>query len=296
MSREKEDRMPHSELHRKALLVAVTCALFASPFAAQDVLPPGSAPSFDVATIKPHEGMISVSGLMNKPDGISAPAVTLSDMIVSAYGVRSDDQVSGGSDWVKSDRYDVEAKLSAEDAAAFQKLSPEEMKARRMQMLRSLLADRFKLQAHVVTKDVPVYELVVAKGGPKMKDAATDKDEHLRMGKDGKPLAGVMWFLNDHLAAQGYSMGSLASLFSQPFSALGRPVVDKTGLTGSYDFTLNWSPQMKSVLPGAVTAAAPPEDAPSIFTALQELGLKLQPATGPEKMVVIDHVERPSQN
>ncbi|HWG16720.1 MAG TPA: TIGR03435 family protein [Acidobacteriaceae bacterium] len=296
MSRKKEDRMAHSELLRKALFLALAYVIFASPFAAQNAPPPASAPSFDVATIKPHEGMISVSGLMNKPDGIDAPAVTLSNLIVEAYGVRSDDQVSGGPAWLKTDRYDIEAKLGAEDAVAFQKLAPEEMKARRTQMLQSLLQDRFKLQIHLVTKDVPVYELVVAKSGPKMKDAATDKDEHLRMGKDGKPLAGVMWYFSDHLTAQGYSMSSLARFLSQPFAGVGRPVADNTGLTGSYNFALNWSPQMKSVLPGAVTAAAPPEDAPSIFTALQDLGLKLQPATGPEKLIVIDHAERTSQN
>ena len=293
--------MLHSELRHKSLSLALILT-FASALTAQDApapTPPSASyvPSFDVSTIKPHEGMISVSGLINKPDGLQVAAATLSDMIVSAYSVRSDDQISGGPAWVKTDRYDVEAKLGADDAAEFQKLGPKEMSARRAQMLRSLLEDRFKLQVHVVTKDVPIYELVITKGGPKLKDAATDTDEHLRKGPDGKPINGVMWFLSDHLTAQGYAIGSLANLLSQPFSALGRPVVDKTGLTGSYNFTLNWSPQMKSVLPGAVaTAAAPPDDAPSIFTAIEELGLKLQPATGPEKYVVIDHVERPSEN
>lgn len=296
MSREKEDRMPHSELHRKALLLAVACAIFAAPFAAQNT-PPASAPVFDVATIKLHEGIVSVVGLINQSDGIKVAADTLADMMTTAYSVRTEGQVSGGPEWVRSDRYNIEAKMSADDTAAFQKLSSDAMKEHRQQMLRSLLEDRFHLHTHFITKEIPVYELVVAKSGPKMKDAATDTNDQLRKGKDGKPIAGVMWFVKDSSTAQGYSMGPLAGFLSQPFIGLGRPVVDKTGLTGSYNFTLSWSPQMKNILPGAVaTDAAPPEDAPSIFTALQELGLKLQPATGPEQIVVIDHVERPTAN
>lgn len=130
-----------------------------------------------------------------------------------------------------------------------------------------------------------------------MKDASTDTSDLVRKGPDGKPITGVMWFLKDSSTAQGYSMGALTNLLSQPFAGVGRPVVDKTGLTGAYDFTLEWSPQMKSVLPGgAASPSASSEDALSIFTALQELGLKLQPGTGSEQTVVIDHVERPTEN
>ena len=297
----KENRTLLAEFRRKSVLFSLACLALVCSLAAQNpspaTPPASSAPSFDVATIKPHEGIVSVSGLIKRPDGLKIAASSLSDMIVSAYSVRSEDQVSGGPGWLTSDRYDIEAKLSSEDAAEFQKLGQEEMKTRRAQMLRALLEDRFKLQVHLITKDVPIYELVVAKGGPKLQDAATDTDEHVRKGPDGKPITGVMLYFNDHLTAEGYSVGSLANMLSQPFSGLGRPVIDKTDLTGAYNFTLNWSPQMKSVLPGAVaTADAPADDAPSIFTAIEELGLKLQPATGPEKIVMVDHVERPSEN
>lgn len=290
-----------SEFRSRCLSLTTACAIFASSLAAQSPsapAPPSTSPahSFDVATIKPHEGVLSITGLINRPDGINASAATLSEMMVFAYGVRTADQVSGGPGWVKSDLYDLEAKVGAEDTAEFQKLSPDEMKQRRVQMLRVLLEDRFHLQAHFVTKEVPTYELVVAKGGPKMKDAATDTNDNLRKGQDGKPLAGFMQFLKETSIAQGYSMGRLANLLSQPFSGLGRPVVDKTGLTGAYDFTLEWSPQMKAGPGGLAIASSPSEDAPSIFTALQNLGLKLQPATGSEQIVVIDHVERPSEN
>jgi uncharacterized protein (TIGR03435 family) len=292
--------MPRFKLHRKSLFLALMFTL-APGLAAQDLPAPNPPPasathSFDVATIKPHEGILTITGLINRPDGLRAAADTLADMMTSAYGVRTEDQVSGGPEWVKSDRYDVEAKMSAEDAAEFQKLSPDAMKERRRSMLHALLEDRFHLQTHFVTKEIPTYDLVVAKGGPKVKDAATDTNGQLRKGPDGKPISGVMWFFGDHLAAQGYSMGSLVNMLSQPSSGLGRPVIDKTSLTGTYNFTLAWAPGIKAGPGGLAIAAAPSEDMLSIFTALQELGLKLQPATGPEKIVVIDHVERPSEN
>lgn len=290
--------MSRIELNRKSLLLIVACAVLATSLAAQSTPPPTHTISFDVATIKPHEGMVSITGLINRPDGIRAIAATVSEMVTFAYGMRSEDQVSGGPGWTKSDRYDIEAKMGAEDAAEFQKLSSKEMSERRAQMLRALLDDRFKFKSHLVNKDVPVYELVVAKSSPKLRDAATDSDQHLRMGSDGKPLAGLMQFSpNGGSTAQGYTMGELASQLSQPFAGLGRPVIDKTGLTGTYNFTLDWKPQLKAPSGGGpAIVSAPSDDAPSIFTALQELGLKLQPATGPAKYIVIDHVERPSAN
>lgn len=165
------------ELCSQRLPLAAACVLFASSLMAQTTPPPPTeapAPTFDVATIRPHEGILTVTGLIIRPDGIRAAADTLTDMMTSAYSVRTEDQVSGGPAWVKSDRYDIEAKMSADDTAAFQKLSPDAMKERRRQMLRTLLEDRFRLQTHIVTKEIPVYELVVTKGGPKMKDAAND--------------------------------------------------------------------------------------------------------------------------
>src|SRR6185437_16456177 len=106
MSREKEDRMPYSEFQRKALLRAATCLIFTLSLPAQSPPSSGSAPAvstpaYDVATIKLHEGILSMTGLINRPDGISGSAATLSEMVSFAYGVRSDDQVSGGPGWAK---------------------------------------------------------------------------------------------------------------------------------------------------------------------------------------------------
>jgi uncharacterized protein (TIGR03435 family) len=163
-------------------------------------------------------------------------------------------------------------------------------------MLQALLAERFKLKVHFETRQVPVFELVVAKGGPKLKDAVTDTSPDLRKDKDGKPLIG-MFHTADTTVVQGQSMQPLANLMSMPFAFIGRPVIDKTGLTGTYDFTLHWSAQpLGQVVNGVASFVPPAEDAPSIFTALQELGLKLQPASGPIEVIVIDHIEHPTEN
>jgi uncharacterized protein (TIGR03435 family) len=255
------------------------------------------APSFDVATIKPHAGMLSMVGVMNTPEGLNGSAATVSMLLVSAYGLRSEDQVSGGPDWVRSNRFDVQAKVGAADIAEMDKLSPAEKTARRQPMLQTLLAERFKLKTHSATRQVPVYELVVAKGGSKLKDAAIDSNEHLQMGKDGKTLTGYLRFLKDTSIAQGYSMTSLAGLLSQPFAGLGRPVLDKTELTSTYDFTLNWSVYSAGVrVTNGAASSSPSDDATSIFEALREIGLRLQPSTGPVESVVIDHVERPTED
>ena len=236
-----------------------------------------------------------MTGMMNAPDGVSAVAMTLPMLVQQAYGLRSGDQVLGSPDWAKTERFDIQAKFSDTDMAAMQKMANAELTARRQQMLQALLTERFHLKARSATKQLPVYELVVAKA-PGLKIAATDTSSSLRSGADGKPLAGFMQFLPDRSTAQGYSMGALANLLSGPFARLGRPVLDKTGLTGAYNFTLEWSPRVNDVLPGAAVNSVSPEDTGSIFTALQDIGLKLQSSTAPIEVILIDHVERPSEN
>jgi uncharacterized protein (TIGR03435 family) len=257
--------------------------------------PPSSTHSFDVATIKPfHPGPGTFMGIMNTPDGLRLSNANLAMLVVYAYGLRTDNQVAGGPDWTKTERFDVQAKMGAEDIANLQKLSFAEGTARRAPMMQALLADRFKLQAHAETKQVPVYELVVAKGASKLQDTATDPDPPLGKGEDGKPSSGIRW-LKDTSLVQAYSMSSLAGFLSQPVAGVGRPVLDKTGLTGTYDFKLNWSVySARPAMPSAAAAdPAQSDDSTSIFSALKELGLKLQPATGPIETIIIDHVERP---
>ena len=256
---------------------------------------PSPAPSFDVATIKPHQGMMSMSGLMNQPDGVTG-TVKLPMLVQYAYGLRSEDQVSGAPGWAKDQWFDVQSKMGEADIAEMQKLSPADSKARRELMLQALLSERFKLKTHSETKQLPVYELVVAKGGSKLIDSTTDTNPPLLKGKDGKPLTGFLSWTTGKIVAQGYSAKNLADFLSQPMAELGRPVMDKTGLTGTYNFTLDWTPPHPGVRFGGESDSASPEEAPSIFTTLGDVGLKLQPATGPIETIVIDHAEKPSEN
>ncbi|MGA2438251.1 MAG: TIGR03435 family protein [Acidobacteriaceae bacterium] len=190
-------------------------------------------------------------------------------------------------------KYDIVAKMSAEDITTFQKLNDDEKEQWIEAMLQSLLAERFSLKLHHGTKQVPVYEMVVAKGGIKMKDSATDTaPPQLGKGEDGKPLS-TLHSLHYTTILQAFSMAALAvQLSAAPAAQIGRPVLDKTGLTGRYNFTLDWSIYSAS----AAAGNSPTNDAPSIFTALGEIGLKLQPATGSYETIVVDHVEKPTEN
>jgi len=284
---------------RKSLLLAAASIALASPvLLAQNNTAPGTAspstpttsanpaPAFDVATIKPfHLGPgTTFVGIENTPDGVHASDANLAMLVVYAYGLRTEDQVTGP-DWAKTERYEVVAKMSATDFAEMQKLSSAESTARRRLMMQTLLADRFKLKVHPEIKQVPVYELVVAKGTSKLIDSATDTNPKLDRGEDGKPRMGIQSMRVTSIV-EGYSMTAWAGFLSQPVCKLGRPVLDKTGLTGTYDFPINWSVYMND--------PALPEDEGAIFDALKEVGLQLHPATGPIDTIVIDHVEKPT--
>jgi uncharacterized protein (TIGR03435 family) len=142
-------------------------------------------------------------------------------------------------------------------------------------MLQSLLADRFQLRVHYESRIQPIYELVLAKGGFKLKPLPAD---HERGGMSGRP---------GEMILHGMSIADLARSLSMSNEA-GRAVVDKTGLTGNYEIDLKWTPDDQQGTPDAGS---------TLFTALEEqLGLKLEPAKGPVDTLVIDHVEKPSEN
>jgi uncharacterized protein (TIGR03435 family) len=264
---------------------------------------PGRTLAFDVVSIKPIEkgappanGWI---GVQNHPDGVEFSYRGLRDLVQYAYGEKRlplADQITGVPDWARTQAWDISAKMSAEDIAEFQKLDKAGQQQWREAMMQTMLADRFQLKIHRGTRQAPIYEMVVAKGGMKMKDAATDANPPIGKGEDGKVSHDVRWEKDSSLM-QAYSMESLVGLLSEPGSGLGRPVVDKTGLTGSYDFTFDWSVYSRSVHVSDGESGGVPWDAASaIFTALGKIGLKLQPATGTLDTIVIEHVEKPSEN
>jgi uncharacterized protein (TIGR03435 family) len=223
--------------------------------------------------------------------------VTLKLLIQMAYGIR-EDLISGGPGWVDSAHFDFDAKVAGVDVDTLKKLPPEQ---RRM-VLRPALEDRFKLKVHTETKQLPVFELGVAKGGAKMKEASPDATyPNGFKGLDGVARGGMLRMGRGELSGQGVAISALANTLA---TQIHQTVIDKTGLTGKYDFELTWMPDdgpgpMFHGTDGGPQKADPAPDAsgPTIFTAIQEqLGLKLQSAKGPVETLVIDHAEMPSEN
>lgn len=263
-------------------------------------------PAFEVISIRRNTGTSGPPQFGATPDGYHQINMPLFAIFQEAYappngnGVLEGDRIAGGPEWLVGEHYDVVAKVSEADLADWQK--PELKQAMLRAMLQSMLADRCKAVVHHESKEVPVYDLVVAKGGPKFKPAETSDATAL---KQKHPGGGSM--IGGGMAAQrpngtqfyGVSMTWLAETML-PHMA-GRPVVDKTGLTGHYDLML---PPLAlpppPPPPGGRSMDAPyplPTDDESIFTALPEaLGLRLEPAKGQVDTLVIDHVERPSEN
>jgi len=259
---------------------------------------------YDVASIKPNKSGTNMVRLMFTPDGLSAANGTLQMLINAAYRVE-DNQISGAPNWMNSERYDIDAKMDSSTADELRKLSEDDRREVRQRMLQALLADRFKLTIHRETKELPVYALVIAKNGPKLQEAKPgDTYPNGIKGPDGRVGAGMTFMAGrGSVTGQGIPISDLVRFLSRQ---LGRKVEDKTGLTGKYDFTLQWTPDesqgamFKGPSPEPQGAASPPPpdaSGPSIFTALEEkLGLKLESQKGPVEILVIDHVEKPSEN
>ena len=271
--------------------LATLCGLSAQP-----------APlTFEVASIKPAAPVgagRSPMGIQLMPGGgVRASNVTLRLLLTLAYDVR-DFQISGGPPWLDTQRYDIQARPGgAPDAPAapeaMRNMSDEQRKAFQEQLrerLRALLADRFQLVIHHETKEQQVYSLEVAKGGAKLQEA-----------KAGSPAGGFMRMGRGELNGEGVAMDFVVQVLS---NQVRRPVLDKTGLTGKYDIHLTWTPDGPQgfgpggPLPAGVEPPPPPDpNGPTIYTAVQEqLGLALKSDKGPVDMIVIDRVEKASEN
>lgn len=240
----------------------LTLAALSSPARAQP-------PAFEVASVRSHQPSGTGEGrtsLDSAPGSLTFRNARLSDCIKWAYQVR-DYQISGPS-WLTVEKYDIAAKAA----------SPAHTDQLR-QMLQTLLAERFKLQFHRETRDLPVYALAVAKSGPKLHKA--DPGGNTSMNGE-----------NGSFAFRGTSMPQFAEDLST-FSQVDRPVLDRTGIPGVFDFNLKFGDSNDEMKRALVTG-----DGVSIFTIVQEqLGLKLEARKGPVEMLVIDHVARaPGEN
>jgi bla regulator protein BlaR1 len=265
----------------------------------------GERPTFEVATIKPWKRtpMPAPAG-----DGASAPVkvmkvapvdagppptnrvhviLPISILITSAYNlpVGSESRILGGPEWLRQDidQFDIQAKIEDSEYAAMQKMTLAQRRERVALMEQSLLADRFKLKVHFEMREMPVYALVVAKGGAKLNPAKTEQSS--RISTLGNPQGSEM-------TAIGVTLEQFVQSPLLTGAAGGRPVVVQTGLKAAFDFTLKWTPDSLSA-PGAKEAG----DAPSLFTAIREqLGLQLVASRAPVEVIVIDHIEQPSAN
>ena len=270
----------------KPLTLLATACLAAA--LAQTATPPAPSIAYDVVSIKQNKSGSMNGGARSNPDGEIWTNQSLEGIIGPAYGVEPSD-VYGLPDWVKTNRYDMQFKVAPEDVPAYRKTRGPA--ARRM--MQTVLEDRLKLKAHLSTKEVPMYQLVIAKGGPKLHEAKPgDTYANGIKGPDGAPIAGP-----GAMMGRGMFTGQhvpVSDLLNSLKGATGRPVLDNTGLTGKYDITLRWAPDLGPTSPDST----PPDDTlPTIFGALEDqLGLKLEPTKGTIPTLIIDHIEPPTEN
>jgi uncharacterized protein (TIGR03435 family) len=230
------------------------------PLLAILVIALAQAQEYDVVSVKPGDPDFHGSSARSTPGSMEMRNTTLITLVRSAYDL-NEFQVSGGPKWADTERFIVNVKYP-----------PTSTREQRDQMMRRMLADRFKLEFHRETRTLSEYVLVVGKGGPKL--VTTKEDEPGRGGTSQGPRM---------IKAAGLRVERLAQML---ISVVEAPVIDKTGLTGEYTVNLRFAP----------LNAGQEETLPSIFTVIQELGLKLEPIKGPVEVLVIDKAEFPAAN
>lgn len=250
--------------------------MFRAVFLASTFLVTLNGQNFDVASVRPH-APDDIRFLVRQPTGghFTAEGVVGKLLVMLAYGVQ-DSQITGGPTWFATEKWDIEAKCDDNRHTVDETL----------RMLQNLLEERFSLKIHRATGQRPVYALIVAKGGPKFKPS----ENH----------AGNLHISTNSISMQG---GSITDMTKVLATALGRPVIDRTGLTGLYDVFVQWddAPIREGGVPGMAVPQAHEASADSergsIFTAVQDqLGLRLEGQRAPVEVIVVDSMGRPSAN
>lgn len=251
-----------------------------------------SAPAFEVASVKvmdaknPHPPSVNVTG-----DGVDVTGMTLKELIKISFDLNygADRQVSGGPAWTDQVRFDIAAKEDPALGQKLQQMSSEDRGKLLRGMLRTLLADRFQLRVHHETSEFPVYELVTSKSGSKLMPS-NGLTPAKNVNDANKPRSWIRFAGTGLLEGTDADLQTLATVLCMQPEIGGRLVIDKTGLTGKYDFTLKWTPDTG-------TDASASAGGTSLFTALQEeLGLRLESTKAPVDVIVIDKVELPTAN
>jgi bla regulator protein blaR1 len=248
----------------------------------------GSAQEFEVASVKPSSSSDPRTLLQVLPTGgLRTSGATVTFLVTLAYQVRSF-QVVGGPGWIGSDRFDITATVDrskpvSDEPADPTKLTAPQLSNMQNQMrprLAALLAERFGLKVHREMREQPIYALVATKGGPKI-EAVTGN-------------FGGLHIVRNQFVGEGATVDMLSTALA---NQVGRPVVDRTGLGGSFNFKLNWMPPDGATPSGPGPLSTPDQTGPSIFTAVREqLGLELKATKGLAEVLIVDHVERPSAN
>ena len=299
--------MPKSSYPRCALRIVLLAAL-AGPMltlpaalgqtAAAAALASATSPDYvptltiDVATIRqsgPTQEHGLRVGVVSPPHNstLQITNFTIKSLIQVAYGFGM--PISGsGPDWLTDRYYNVQAKSDPAADEKLAKLPDDQARLEKQHMLQVLLADRFGLKTHLETRESSIYELVVAKGGPKLQPTTAPVDDQGQPIPNAAPAADVQARGGQHgleFDAKSFTMKAIAGLLTSQVEA---PVIDKTGLTGAFNFTLQI---------GREWSANDPESYPSIFTAIQEqLGLKLDSTKEAVPNLIIDHIQLPSEN
>jgi bla regulator protein BlaR1 len=272
------------------LAIALAASAIAAP--AQVLHASAPLPSFEVATVKPMQGA-------PPPREAGPPPLARDEVLMyvnarlligAAYNVQAmaRSEIVGGPDWIDTQIYEVHARINPAISDAMQQMPAQQRQQQIELMEQSLLAERFKLQVHFETRQLPEFALEVAnaKIGPKLPPAAVPSGPHRRTLQPSKTQG---W----ELQATSASLETLASMLQMQPEIGGRLIVDHTGLTGAYDVTLNWARDNGAGSP----TISPDETVPSLFTALQEqLGLKLVETRGPVEVIVLDHIDHPAPN
>jgi len=261
--------------------IAVLAAIGVASWQPAHAQPSPAAPTlkFEVASLKPSQPGGTGGGIRPAPGGerYLASNMPLKSLIMTAYRLQAD-QVLGGPSWMETDIYDMNAK--AEKPSTIEELHL---------MLQDLLTDRFKLRFHHEARELPIYALLVDKGGPKLK------------ANEGQS-AGDPWIDNtfEQLKMTMHAKFAPMDFFAWRLSmVMDRHVIDQTKLAGGYDFDLAFTRELPAgAAPGALFNGAPVDTStPTIFDAIrQQLGLKLERQKGLVDMIVIDHVEKPTAN
>jgi uncharacterized protein (TIGR03435 family) len=294
---------------KTALLIMVVCGALLQAQSVSGVAQEASEKhlKFEVVSIRRHTAESGAVQTGPAPDGFRSIGVPLFAIFQWAYalpnqpGLLRGDQIEGDPGWLSGELYDVVAKVGQADLADWQK--PEMRQTMLREMLQAMLAERCKVVVHYGSKEAAVYDLVIAKGGPKFKQAETvDTAELRRKHHEGGIMRGSgTMAVQSPNTTQWYAMSMAILTHTILSSIVDRPVIDKTGLTAYYDLALPSSALRRPTPPppGAplpLDAPSPTLEEESIFAALEALGLRLAPAKGQVETLVIDRVERPSEN